>query len=82
MGQDDQQPICCGKCGILISQIEPDETSEYKTLHWGQYIDYWSLELHCWEKESGDYHQPENYSICTKCKKEICKPLTSDKRVG
>ena len=82
MGQDDQQPICCSKCGVIISQIEPDEESEYKNLHWGQHIDYWSFKLTSWTKDANDYYEPENYSICAKCKEKICKLLTSDERVG
>ncbi len=88
MGQDDQQPICCSKCGVIISQIEPDEESEYKNLHWGQHINYWSVSLHFWIRdiksgeEEPEHKERENYNLCNKCKEKICKLLTSDKRVG
>lgn len=83
MGQDDQQPIKCDGCDIILSQIEPDETVPSRCLHWGQPKDYWSVELHFWEKDSyyregdkeSEHREPENYRLCNKCKKQVCDTL-------
>jgi len=75
MSQKDQQPIPCSGCGVIISQIEPDEETEHRSLHWGQQIDYWSVEFHSWEKNSSDSYPSEDYSLCTPCKEKITKAL-------
>ena len=69
----DQQPICCAKCKSVISQIEPDEESHCRALHWGQRQDYWSLKFLSWTKDANDNYKPENYSLCSECKEKIIK---------
>ena len=79
MSQKDQQPILCSRCGVIISKIEPDMESEYKTPHWGQQMDYWSVEFHWWGKSAQTkYHQPENHRLCVPCKEEITKVLKGE----
>ena len=72
MSQIDQKPIRCAKCGNVISQIEPDEKSKYKTRYWKQKQDYWSMELHSWTISIDDDQPRENYKLCNKCKKAVC----------
>ncbi len=71
MSQSDQKPIRCAMCGCILSQIEPDESTEHKSLHWGQQQDYWSVELHSWTKNPRDYYEPESYQICSPCKQTL-----------
>jgi hypothetical protein len=74
MAKNTQKPVCCDKCGDVLMQIEPDESVPSKCLHWGQKQNYWSVELHSWEKiGSRKHHEAENYELCDKCKKAVCK---------
>ncbi len=74
-----QPPRKCDICSSILVQIEPDEESRYKALHWGQQQDYWSIEFHSWEKDFTVHKKPENYSVCNKCKKILCNMLLKGK---
>lgn len=67
-----QEPRRCSRCGAIISQIEDNiEGMDPRYRGWKQKQDYWSVALHSWTKNTNDYYEQENFSLCGGCKKKL-----------
>lgn len=79
MGQDDQQPIRCDGCDMILSQIEDNiwgMDPHYKG--WKQKQNYWSVKL-CFRvkdiepgKRRPKHKENKLYRLCSTCKKRVC----------